>query len=198
MFLQVCHGQGVSEPEEAHTSLGRWMDSLAGGDTGWLGTTAGVTDDGESFTLTQFDSAGSAGRAATTPARERWWAELSALCSGPLTVEDCGQVITQLRGDSDEAGFVQVLQGRITNLERLERALEAASPWQAETRSDIIGGLLALHGGGRFTQTVYFTSEAEARNGERIEPPPGTAELAFLVDDLTYWDLRRPWGYSAW
>jgi hypothetical protein len=46
--------------------------------------------------------------------------------------------------------------------------------------------------------TIYFTSEADAREGEQKEPPP---ELAATMEELTsldageirYLDLRDPW-----
>jgi hypothetical protein len=121
---------------------------------------------------------------------------MSHLSAHPLSCQDCGQVITQLRGDSPDAGFVQLLRGQIADLERLEHALEVASPWEAGTRPDIIGGLLGLHGDGGFTQIVYFTSEDAARTGERREAPAETGEVGTLVSDLTYFDLRSPWAYA--
>jgi hypothetical protein len=143
------------------------------------------------MTLVRF---GSADAAASTPARDVWWSEMSALSPEALTVRDCPEVMTQLRGDAADAGFVQVLQGRITSLDRLQRTLGASSAWQATARPDIIGGLLGLHGDGRFTQIVYFTSEDHARAGE-----PGPVESPGaepLVEDLTWFDLRTPWAYA--
>jgi hypothetical protein len=191
VFLQVFRAR-VAEPGPVHESHDRWAGALQG-DPGWLGTTAGVTDDGEAFTLARFASAD----AARSPARDAWWSEMSALSTEPVNCQDCGEVITQLHGDSPDAGFVQVLQGRVADLERLEHALEIASPWEADARTDIIGGLLALHGDGHFTQAVYFTSEAAAREGEaRATPPPETGEIDALVSELAFYDLRNPWAYA--
>jgi hypothetical protein len=45
--------------------------------------------------------------------------------------------------------------------------------------------------------TVYFTSEAAAREGERREPPAGvSSEQDSLVREVTYFDLRQPWLLS--
>jgi hypothetical protein len=195
MFLQVFRGD-VHDPAATHGALDRLMDTLDGTTDGWLGTTAGVTPDGHSLTLSRFTTAEDARRTNQGPAGHTWLAEMSGLSSVPVTVDDCPQVITQLRGDSSDAEFVQVLQGRIADLERLEHALEAASPWQTESRSDIIGGLLALHGDGRFTQAVYFTSESEARAGERVERPAEADEIDSLVSDVSYFELRQPWAYT--
>jgi hypothetical protein len=191
MFLQVFHGQ-VGDGGAARTCLGEWMETLDRPDSGWLGTTAGVTADGRSITLTRFASAEAA---EPTRERDRWSAQMAALSSAPVTVESCPEVMTQLRGDTGDAGFVQVVQGRIADLERLQHALEAASEWQTVERDDIIGGLLGLHGDGRFTQAVYFTSEVAARSGEQRDPPAEAGELDLLVDGLTFLDLPRPWAY---
>jgi len=57
-----------------------------------------------------------------------------------------------------------------------------------------------LHGDGGFTQTVYFTSEAAAREGERKERPPELKTLdqqvSALLGHATFYDLPRPWLHS--
>jgi hypothetical protein len=48
---------------------------------------------------------------------------------------------------------------------------------------------------------IYFTSEAEAREGERKQPPP---ELKAQMDEMTelsvgapdFFDLKQPWLYA--
>ncbi|HEV7827151.1 MAG TPA: hypothetical protein VGP02_19850 [Mycobacteriales bacterium] len=194
MFLQVHHAT-VDDRDGAHECLDRWATALRS-DPGWLGTTAGVTDDGQSFTLTRYASADAVHGAETRGARDSWHAEMSHLSAHPIRCQDCGQVITQLRGDSPEARFVQLVQGRMADLDRLEHALEVAGPWEADARSDIIGGLLGLHGDGGFTQIVYFTSEDDAREGEHLEAPEETGEVSALVSDLTFFDLHAPWSYA--
>jgi hypothetical protein len=52
---------------------------------------------------------------------------------------------------------------------------------------------------GDFTQTVYFTSEEEARAFEREHPAesdPLLAEVFGLMSELRYHDLRSPWLQS--
>jgi hypothetical protein len=189
MFLRVYRGQ-VTDPGQVRTALDRWQSSLG---PGWLGTTAGITDDGRSVTLVRFDSADAA---APTAEADAWWAEMNGLSSDPMSREDCPRVMTQLGGDSPDAGYVQVVQGRVADLERLQQVLAEASTWQAEARTDVIGGLMGLHDDGGFTQAVYFTSEDAAWEGARTQPPVDTAELDQLVGDLRFFDLRRPWAYS--
>jgi hypothetical protein len=48
---------------------------------------------------------------------------------------------------------------------------------------------------------IYFTSEAEAREGERKEPPPELqAEMeemgSLSVGEPEFFDLKQPWLYS--
>jgi hypothetical protein len=194
VFLQV-HRATVNDTDGAHECLDRWVTALRS-DPGWLGTTAGVTDDGQSFTLTRYSSAAAVHDAETRGARDAWHAEMSHLSAHPLACQDCGQVIMQLHGDSPDAGFVQLVQGRLADLDRLEHALEVAGPWEADARSDIIGGLLGLHGDGGFTQIVYFTSLDDARAGEGRAAPREAEEVGALVSDLAYFDLRWPWAYA--
>jgi hypothetical protein len=62
---------------------------------------------------------------------------------------------------------------------------------------DVLGGTVAWHGDGGFTQSVYFASEAEARAGERREAPEELRgqleEWQRLISDPRYFDLPDPW-----
>ena len=59
MFVQVIQGQ-VSDAEQVHAALDRWVEGIAPDASGWLGTTAGVTDDGQFIALARFQSAAAA------------------------------------------------------------------------------------------------------------------------------------------
>jgi hypothetical protein len=200
MFIQVIQGQ-ISDVGGLRAALDRWIDELAPGAAGWLGSTAGVTDDGRFVALVRFESEEAARRNSDRPEQDQWWAETSKLFSGDATFHDCRDVEQLLRGGSDDAGFVQVIQGRTRNVERMRELGEQAGRLLADFRPEIIGGTIALHGDGGFTQAVYFTSEEAAREGERKEPTP---ELKALLDedmalnegDLTYFDLRELWLHS--
>jgi hypothetical protein len=56
---------------------------------------------------------------------------------------------------------------------------------------------VARHGDGGFTQTLYFTSEAEARRNEATSLPPELQQardrFAETVGELRYLDLRDRW-----
>ena len=96
------------------------------------------------------------------------------------------------------AGFVQVMRGRVSDAARARAlATDGTGVW-ARYRPDILASLMLSHDDGDYVMAIYFTSEAEARKGERKEPP---AELAPLIEELnaldlsevTYYDLRDPW-----
>ena len=61
MFVQVIRGR-VTDPEQLHAALDRWSEQLAPGAHGWLGSTAGVTEDGRFVALARFESAEAARR----------------------------------------------------------------------------------------------------------------------------------------
>jgi hypothetical protein len=72
--------------------------------------------------------------------------------------------------------------------------------WRA-FRPDILGSLSVEHADGEFTTAIYFTSEAEAREAERKEPPAmiraAMEELNSLsIGEPVFLDLKQPWLYS--
>jgi hypothetical protein len=66
-------------------------------------------------------------------------------------------------------------------------------------RPEIIGATIALQGDGAFVETVYFTSEVEARQRETMSPPAEMAQAmqdGQLMDSLSFLDLHQPWLVS--
>jgi hypothetical protein len=200
MFVQVIQGR-VTDPEQVHAALDRWSQRLAAGAPGWLGSTAGVTEDGQFVALARFESADAARRNSDRPEQGQWWTETSRLFTGEVAFRDSSDVTADVNGDPDEAGFVQVMQGRSSDPDRA-RELMAQDPdeWAA-FRPDIIGSVAVGHQGGAYTVAMYFTSEQAAREGESKEPPP---ELKALMEEMNqlmageaeFLDLRQPWLYS--
>ena len=109
--------------------------------------------------------------------------------------------ILDLVGEPDDAGFVQFIQGRGSDPDRARELMAEDSPEWAGFRPDILGSVAVGHEGGAYTMAIYFTSEAEAREGERKEPPPELQaqmeEMAALsVGEPEFFDLKEPWLYS--
>lgn len=200
MFVQVIQAQ-VSNAAAVREAMQRWAQELSPGAEGWLGTTAGVTDDGRFVALARFDSAQAARRNSDRPEQGEWWDQLSSQFSGEATFQDSDQVTPDLVGDPDDATFVQVMQGRGTDPERAAELMQQDSSAWAAFRPDILGSLTVQHDGGRYTSAIYFTSEEDAREGERKEAPPELLEQMSEMEKLfegipEFHDLREPWLFS--
>ncbi len=200
MFVQVIQGQ-VADAGAVKAALDRWAEELAPDATGWLGTTAGVTEDGRFIAAARFESEEAARRNSQRPEQDRWWAETSQLFSGEVSFKDSSDVTVDVTGDPDAAAFVQVIQGRGSDPDRARELMGQDSSDWAAFRPEILGSLAVGHEGGAYTMAVYFTSEAEAREGERKEPPPELQaqmeEMAALsVGEPEFFDLKQPWLYA--
>src|SRR5688572_31171520 len=200
MFVQVIQGQ-VSDPEQVHAALDQWAHDLAPAAPGWLGSTAGVTDDGTFVALARFESEDAARRSSNRPEQDSWWAQTSELFTGEVTFLDSNEVTVDVNRDPDEAGFVQIMQGRVSDPARVREIMSQDADKWAAFRPDVLGSVQADHEGGRFTMALYFTSEEEAREGERKEPPPELrAQMeemeALNAEQSRFFDLKRPWLYS--
>lgn len=200
MFVQVIQGQ-VSDREQLRAAMDRWAQELAPDAIGWLGTTAGVTEDGRFVALARFESEEAARRNSDQPEQDSWWAQTSKLFTGEATFRDSRSVVVDVTGDPDEAGFVQVIQGRGSDPARAQQLMGQNSAEWAAFRPEIIGSVGVEHDGGAYTAAIYFTTEAEAREGERKEPPPQLkAQMdqmnALNIGEPQFFDLKQPWLYS--
>ncbi len=78
-----------------------------------------------------------------------------------------------------------------------DRAMDEAFVGRvAEVWPDILGGVRVWTGPESFVQVGYFTSEAEAREGEQREPPPEVARefegFEDLMVDVEFLDIGNP------
>jgi hypothetical protein len=200
MFVQVIRGQ-VAEPDQVREAMDRWVRELAPAASGWLGSTAGVTSDGQFVALARFESAEAARRNSDRPEQGAWWAEVSKAFTGDVTFIDSEDVVADVVGDPDLARFVQVMSGRATDARRVREIMDQTTGQVHDFRPEILGSLDVMTDDGGFTMALYFTSEEEAREGERKEPPPElAAQMAELnslaAGPLEFLDLRNPWMYS--
>jgi hypothetical protein len=199
VLVQVIQGR-TGDAGQLRARMDRWVRDLSAGAMGWLGSTAGVAADGTGIALARFESVDAARRNSERPEQDQWWAETTKVFDGDVSFHDCSQVHLFGRGGSDDAGVVQIMQGRYTDPAKAVELLQRSERPLRELRPDVIGGELCLHGDGGFTQAVYFTSESEARGGERNQPAPEAQawleEGAAITTDLTFYDPTDPWLQS--
>jgi hypothetical protein len=195
VFVQVIKGS-VSDPTAVRDALDGWVRDLAPGAEGWLGTTAGVTEDGTLIVLARFDSAEAARRNNDRPEQDRWWQQTSQLFRGEPTFLDTEDIDTYSGGGSDDARFLQVMEGRVLDRARADALVKEMESEMAERRPDILGGVTAVQPDGTYVDVVYFRSEAEAREGEKNMSPDAAEQMDGIWQIDAFYDLRDPWLYS--
>lgn len=197
MFVQVVQGR-VSDATQVKAHIDKWNAEIAPGAEGYLGSTGGVTDDGQLVALVRFESEAQAQKNSDRPEQSAWWEGMAALFTDEPVFHNSTSVVVDTPGDPNQAGFVQVMQGRTTDADRA-RELMASNPTDMATvRPDVLGSLNISHDADGWTMAIYFTSEAEAREGEQKEMP---AEMQAIMEELnslsvgeiSYFDLKDPW-----
>jgi hypothetical protein len=198
MFIQVIRGT-VADLEGLRRQVERWQEELRPGATGYLGTTAGVTGDGRLVVMARFESVEAAARNSQRAEQGNWWAETEK-CLHTVSFQESVAVDTLLGGGKDNAGFVQVLRGRVKDPQKLDalgsRKAEIEAALRA-ARPDVIGDVMVMTSDGAYIEAVYFSSEAEARRNEARPLPDEMAALmgefdaAIAIDE--YLDLGDPW-----
>jgi hypothetical protein len=193
MFIQVITGH-VADRSGIEEALDRWERELRPEAIGFLGSTAGVTEDDRFVVLARFQSAEAARANSNRPEQGEWWNEAEKCFHSPPTFRDCTEVDTYLGGGSDHAGFVQVMQGR-GDRDRLRALDDRVGMRLSEVRPDLLGSVRAWHGD-EFTEAAYFVSEAAARAGEAMKLPPDLEaawqEWQDAAGEITYYDLTSP------
>jgi hypothetical protein len=196
MFVQVIEGR-VRDRDGLRRQLEVWADELRAGATGFLGSTAGVTDDGRGILLARFESVEAARANEQRPEQGRWWAATEKCFDGEVAFTDSDDVELLMAGGSDEAGFVQVMKDQGVDRDRFGAVDAAFDDVAASFRSDLLGSIRVWTGPDSYVEAAYFTSEADAREGERKEPPPelaaNMADFEALMANVEFMDLREPW-----
>jgi hypothetical protein len=199
MFIQILQGR-CTRQDELRALADTWARDLAPGATGWLGGTYGFTDDDQFVGVVRFESREAAMANSQRPEQGAWAEQMMSLMDGPMEFHDCDDVTLMMDGGSDSAGFVQVIRGRVAEPDRL-KALMTDTEMLHEMRPDIIGASLAFEDDGTFTETIAFTDESAAREGERKESPDMPAEVRETLDaamqGATFYDLHHPWFAST-
>jgi hypothetical protein len=191
MFVQVITGR-TTDPAALRARGERWDADLRPGATGYLGGTVGFSDDGRFVTLARFVDEVAAATNSERPEQGAWWAETAALIDGEATFRESSDVSTLHDGGSDSAGFVQIMEGTVSDRAKAESfetpELEAQL---LASRPDLLGSIRVWFDGGAYLEAAYFTSEADARAGEASPEFQGPQEdYTALFGEMTFTDLR--------
>lgn len=195
MFVQVISAR-ARDRAMAEAYWKTWERDLQPGAVGWLGCTAGISDDDRFIAVARFESSEAARQNSERAEQREWWAEMSA-CLEDVAFLDCPDVDVMLRGPSPDARFVQIIEGSTRDKHRMRVLNHTMEEVLERDRPDLIGSLIAWHGRARFVEVVYFTSEEAARAAESREFPGGLMaffeELTTLMGGVRFVDLREPW-----
>jgi hypothetical protein len=199
VFVQVIEGV-VADRDGLRRQMDRWASHLRPGAEGFLGTTAGVAADGRSIAFARFASPEAAAANGARPEQDAWWSETEKCYEGPVSFTDSTDVEEFLGGGDDSAGFVQFMKVTVPDRERmreLDRIFESKAP---EVRPDLLGGLRVWVSPDSYIEAGYFTSEAEAREGESKEMPPELQEMwsefGSTMAAAEFVDISEPWLYA--
>ena len=197
MFIQVIQGK-CTKQDELRALTDEWEERLASGADGWLGGTYGFTDDETFFGVVRFEDREAAMANSNRPEQGAWAERMAALFDGSVEFHDSDDVTLLFNGGSDEAGFVQIIRGKVDDSARLRAVMTSDPEGLHAMRPDILGATLAIEADGTYTETVAFTDEESARSGEGQPPPPEIAsELEYAMQGARFYDLRDPWFSSA-
>jgi len=194
MFVQVIRGKAKNA--DAILAAGeKWQKELKPGAKGYLGSTLGITDDGTMVTIVRFESEAAANANSERPEQGKWFEENIAANVDEISFFNCPTVDTFLGGGSDDAGFVQVMVYKPSDVDSI-RALAKEFENVAADRPDILGGVMAISTDGTVIDTNYFRSEKEARENESKEMSPEMQKtmqrLGELAGKIEFLDLRDP------
>lgn len=194
MFIQMVQGT-CAQQDDMKMLVDDWCGEMAD-QPGWLGGTYGFTDDNQFVGVVRFDSKASCDAYCERGGSALWWAAASDLFDGTPEIHQSDDVSIMLDGGSDDAGFVQIMRGHVKDADRLRRMTtdQEMTAMLHQARPDVIGSTLIIEDDGTFIETIFFTSEDEARIGEKQEMPEAVAdEMAEAMADVEYIDLHRPW-----
>jgi hypothetical protein len=193
MFVQVIKGH-TSDAAGLQRQGQRWIDEVRPGAVGYLGGTSGIADDGTFVALARFQDEHSARANSERSEQHSWWEETVRLFDAEPTFRESSDVTTLFGGGSDNAGFVQVMEGIVTDRAKAE-AFETPEMLDQlhAARPDLLGGVRVWFPDNSFVEAAYFTSEDDARKGEASSDFAGPQqEYTELFGDVTFVDLRVP------
>ena len=98
MFVQVIQGH-VPDAAQVRAQLDKWVEQVAPGAVGWLGSTSGVTDDGTLIALARFESDEAARQNSDRPEQTAWWEQTATLFTDEPVFHNSTSVEVDTPGD---------------------------------------------------------------------------------------------------
>lgn len=191
MFVQVVRG-AVRDPEETFARLDFWLDQLAPEAIGWLGTTAGVTGDGELVSFVRFASAADARHNSDRVEQGQWWADSARVFTRDVSFDNYDGVTLFGGGGSDDVAAVEVLVGRVHRRRGLTDLAAELAEYGLSLGPRVVGGLVGLQEDGNLTQAIYLGHPRSGADDRRVEPVQRFGDSSGL-SDLRLLRLERLW-----
>lgn len=164
VFIQIIQGR-CSRQDELHALADRWREELGPTADGWLGGTYGFTDDDTFLGIVRFESREAAMRNSRRPEQQAWAEQMAALVDGELEYHDCDDVTLLMGGGSDDAGFVQVIRGKVDDVDRLRTMMTSDT--------DTLHRMRPRSSAARWPSSPTARSPRRSRSATR--PAPGRA-----------------------
>jgi hypothetical protein len=199
MFAQVIQGK-TKNPDRFKEMQEKWDKDLKPGAKGFLGMTGGVAADGTVVLLVRFESEADAQANSDRPEQGAFFEEARKNFDGDPTFVNSNDTAV-MENPSDKAGFVQVMTYDVNDRQKLEELEAKFMPDLVKARPDVLGQL-RVWDGNTAIDFLYFTSEAEAREGEKKmgsdpEMQKQMEEFMSLGSEPTFIDLPDPILRSA-
>ena len=199
MFAQVIQAK-TSNPDGFSQMQEKWEKELRPGAKGWVGTTGGVAEDGTVILCVRFESEEAAKANSDRPEQGAFFEEMKKHIDGEPTFVNSSDTAV-LEHPSDKAGFVQVMTYEVNDRQKLEQLEAEFMPGLVKNRPDLLGQF-RVWDGNTAIDFLYFTSEAEAREGEKTmgadpEMQKQLEQFMALGGEPTFIDLPNPILRSA-
>jgi hypothetical protein len=194
MFVQIIEGR-TKDGKALTERIASWHRDVGQGAVGFLGVTAGATADGRAIAVVRFESEEAARTNSDRPEQGAWFEETAKLYDGEPTFTESSDITLWMGGGSNDAGFVQVMKSTGVDRATVEK-LDALFESHTGLRPDLLGGIRVWTGKDSCVDVAYFTSEAEAREGEKAEMPAELREAMAGMEagmgTVEYFDLTEP------